>query len=96
MRADRVYGADHWRPARYRSALGACLTALGRHADAERELLAAWPRLSENLGVSHVETRRTAERLAEHYDAVGKTTEAAEWRKRAEPVNPASHPASQP
>ena len=67
-------------PAQHRSNWGYYLTKAGRYAEAETPLLAAYRERAQKLGAEHGSTRDTAKRLAELYEAWGKSDEAARYR----------------
>ena len=62
------------------SGLGAILTKLGRHDEAETFLLEAHRGLVDSSGSDHVRTLTAAGYLVELYEAWGKPDQAAEWR----------------
>ena len=72
--------AGHWKIALGQSTLGGCLTVLARYDEAEPLLLESYGKLQEARGDDDAETRRTARRLAELYEATGRPGEAAEYR----------------
>lgn len=59
--------------------LGRCLTALGRFADAERELLEAHQLFIEAVGATDSRTARARRGLAELYNAWGRPDDAARY-----------------
>ncbi|HXI03099.1 MAG TPA: hypothetical protein VNI57_07970 [Candidatus Saccharimonadales bacterium] len=63
-----------------RSSHGQCLAALGRRAEAEKELVAGYEGMKRALGEDHDRTRAAATRLAEFYDAWGRPEEAGRYR----------------
>ena len=76
------YNDNDPRTARTQSALGACLTSLGRYADAEQALLAAHATLESRLGPRHRKTELVRQRLVDLYTAWGKPGQAAAWATR--------------
>jgi serine/threonine-protein kinase len=58
---------------------GSCLLKLERHDEAEAALLEAHAVLSQSVG-NHPQTRRTAERLVELYEAWDRPADAERWR----------------
>ena len=90
-RAKDALPPDHWFTGAFLSAHGSCLTKLQRFAEAETALLKSHGILTRSRGADFDRTKRTAEALAELYEAwhvaqpnVGHDTKAAEWR--AEPA----------
>jgi serine/threonine protein kinase/tetratricopeptide (TPR) repeat protein len=75
-----AYGDNDWRVGMSRSLLGAALTSLGRHEEAEQELLAARRLLKDVPGQQAREARATLTRLRALYDAWGRPDKAAEIR----------------
>ena len=59
----RELGEEHWQTAETASALGGCLAAQGRVAEAELLLRESHRRLAETLGSERRETRRAGDRL---------------------------------
>jgi hypothetical protein len=53
---------------------------MGRHAEAERELLAAYTAIVGATGESHAEARRVRGYLRELYEAWGRPADAARYR----------------
>ncbi|MHC4089048.1 MAG: serine/threonine protein kinase [Planctomycetota bacterium] len=76
----------HLKIGRYRDHLGTCLTALGRFAEAERELLAAYDSLRGQLGGGHPYTQKVVADLIDLYEAWGKPAQAAEWKTRLDEI----------
>jgi tetratricopeptide (TPR) repeat protein/tRNA A-37 threonylcarbamoyl transferase component Bud32 len=72
---------EHWMIQRSRSHLGACLFKLKRFREAEEQLLPAYAGLKITRGARHALTRQTASHLRELYEAEGKTSQAALYRK---------------
>jgi hypothetical protein len=66
---------------RSRSHLGACLFKLKRFREAEEQLLPAYAGLKVTRSAWHALTRQTASRLRELYEAWGKPSQAALYRK---------------
>jgi serine/threonine protein kinase/tetratricopeptide (TPR) repeat protein len=77
---ERAYPANDWRTGAAKSLLGADLTALGRYAEAERNLLEAERVLSKAPGPAASEASATASRLVALYDALGQPEKAAAYR----------------
>ncbi len=71
-----------------RAGLGRCLTAAGRFAEAERELLASYARIQEAYAPNSELTRQVAAHLSELYRAWGKPGKATEYRRVGEEANP--------
>jgi hypothetical protein len=65
----RAHAAGDWRIAATKSVLGAALTALGRHPEAERLLIEAQTVLQDVPGRQGREARATRERLEALYAA---------------------------
>ncbi|MHC4609135.1 MAG: tetratricopeptide repeat protein, partial [Planctomycetota bacterium] len=76
----------HLKIGRYRDHLGTCLTALGRFAEAERELLEAYDSLRGQLGGGHPYTQKVVADLIDLYEAWGKPAQAAEWKTRLDEI----------
>jgi len=76
----------HWRIAAYSVGYAMTLSELQRYDEAESRLLDGYETLSATLGPSHAYVLRTAEALAELYEAQGMFDQAAPWRARAERV----------
>jgi tetratricopeptide (TPR) repeat protein len=70
----------HWQISSSESALGACLTAEGRHAEAEALLLRAETALESSRGPQHERTVEARRRLVALYEAWGRPDRAARWR----------------
>ncbi|MEM7352623.1 MAG: tetratricopeptide repeat protein, partial [Acidobacteriota bacterium] len=79
----RALPEDHWLIAVTASALGACETARGRFAEAERLLLDSYRTLAAQRGEANFRTREAHQRLVELYDAWGQPERAAEYRATA-------------
>jgi serine/threonine-protein kinase len=71
---------DHWMIHRSRRGIGECLIKLKRYGEAEEELLTAFAGLKTALGDRHAQTRKTASRLIELYEAWGKPDRAETYR----------------
>ena len=78
---ERGLPPDHWLRALARGNHGECLAALGRHAEAERELMAGYVAMVKALGDDHDRTKKASNRLADFYDRAGRTAEAARYRR---------------
>jgi serine/threonine protein kinase len=73
--------ANHWQVANAQSILGACLTGLGRYAEAELLLTRNLPIIRAGKGkASHI-TTNAVERTIALYQAWGKPKKAAEYRQ---------------
>lgn len=77
-----AYGEDSLQFAQARAERGRCWIALGRHTEAEAELLAALAALSKPLGDRHPLSQRVCALLAHLYVAWGRPEEAASYRAR--------------
>ncbi|HEX5082600.1 MAG TPA: tetratricopeptide repeat protein, partial [Blastocatellia bacterium] len=75
---------DHWMIYRSRRGIGECLIKLKRYREAEVELLTAFAGLKAALGDRHAQTRKTAGRLIELYEAWGKPDQAETYRAALE------------
>ncbi|MEW6744383.1 MAG: serine/threonine-protein kinase [Planctomycetota bacterium] len=65
------------------SVLGNCLTALGRHDEAEELLLGSFPVIEKLYGPSHpTRTQEAMRRIVALYEAWGKPAQAQAWRGR--------------
>jgi eukaryotic-like serine/threonine-protein kinase len=73
--------SEHWMIQRSRSHLGACLFKLKRYREAEEQLLLAYAGLKATRGARHALTRQTIGRLRQLYEAWGKPSQAALYRK---------------
>jgi serine/threonine-protein kinase len=73
--------SEHWMIQRSRSHLGACLFKLKRYREAEEQLLLAYAGLKATRGARHALTRQTISRLRQLYEAWGKSSQAALYRK---------------
>ncbi len=70
-------------PEMYRGRLGACLSELGRYAEAEGLLLSSYDALGAKLGPKDSRTRETVRDLATLYERWGKPEKAASWRAKS-------------
>ncbi len=70
---------DPWRRAGAESALGECLSALGRFEEAESLLLRSQAVLESELGSANTQTRVAGRRLARLYEDWGKPSNAERW-----------------
>jgi len=61
---------------------GRCLDAVGRAREAGKSLEEGYEVLVGAVGPDDEETRAAARALAEHYERLGRTTDAAEWREK--------------
>ena len=62
---------------------GATLVALGRTAEGEPLISAAWPRLVEEGRIASWQKERVRDLVVEAYDTAGNPSRAAEWRKKS-------------
>jgi serine/threonine protein kinase/Flp pilus assembly protein TadD len=76
----RLLPEGHWRTARVKRLLGACLTALGRYPEAESMLITAYDGLHGALGDRDPQTAQAVGALIGLYDAWQKPVEADRWR----------------
>ncbi len=76
-------GSGHIDWARYSTALGECLTRLGRHVEAEAALKPAYESALRTRPPKDPQLRDTAAALAALYEARGDAREAGVWRARA-------------
>ena len=74
---EEAFRPDHWQLAQVRVYYGACLLELGRHREAEAQMLAGHAALEKTLGARHERTRGAAAGLAELYEAWGRPTDCA-------------------
>jgi serine/threonine-protein kinase len=72
--------ADDFRVLQAEAALGACLSGLGRHSEAEPLLIGSYKRMRESTGVSNDSKESTRMWLVDLYEAWGKPDEAARYR----------------
>jgi len=86
--AEKVLPSGHLKIARYRDHVGACLTALGRFEEAERELMDAYRSLRGQVGRDHLYTKKTVSHLIELYQSWNKPIKSAEWRAHLEKPEP--------
>ena len=70
----------HWRLAYVQTDLGSCLTALGRYAEAEPQLLDGYAAILAKRGAQHKKTIETLERIVAMYTAWDKPDQATEYR----------------
>jgi tetratricopeptide (TPR) repeat protein len=75
---------DHWAIASSESVYGYHLGRMGRNAEAERWLTAAYEKMAATRGADAYVTRRVAVRLAELMEKLGRREEATRWRARGE------------
>ena len=78
-RGAALLGPDHLDVVGDKNAMAPCLTKLGRYREAEEQLLAAYTRLQAGLP-QHWQTKLCIRRLAELYEAWGKSDQAAHYR----------------
>jgi serine/threonine protein kinase/tetratricopeptide (TPR) repeat protein len=74
-------GPDVWEVPNARGHYGTCLSKLGRYAQAEGHLLAAHAGLDKFFGPQHRRTQKIVKDLIELYEAWGKPSKAAPYRK---------------
>jgi tetratricopeptide (TPR) repeat protein len=91
-----LLGPDHLDVAGDRSAIGPCLTRLGRYREAEEQLLAAHARLQAARGPQNWQTKLSIRRLAELYEAWGKPDKAKPYRVLLQSKESASTPSKNP
>ena len=77
--AEAVLDDAHWLKPWIHSTYGRTLAKLGRHAEAERELLASLDGVRAVLGGDHWRTRKLCGYVAAFYDATGDDGRAAEY-----------------
>jgi len=58
---------------------GAALAGLGRHAEAEAQLLEAHEILTAAVGADHKRTQKVVQALVDLYEAWGKTDKVEQW-----------------
>ncbi len=75
-------GSDHIDWARYSTALGECLTRLGRYAEAEAALKPAYESALRTRPPTDPQLRETAAALVALYEARGDARQAGVWRAR--------------
>jgi hypothetical protein len=78
----RFLPAGHWAIASSEAVLGYHLALVGRHAEGERMMAAAYERIAATRGADAAVTRRVAVRLAELLTRLGRTRDAAAWRAK--------------
>jgi hypothetical protein len=76
----RVLGKGDWRTGRSLASHGGILTRLGRHEEAERQLLKGYRCLRDCLGPADEWTRSVIPKLVDLYTAWGKDEEAERYR----------------
>ncbi len=87
----RALPPDHWWKVQAESVRGACLSGLGRFAEAEPLLLDSYPVLKERQGVESTYAKDALKRIVDLYEAWGKPAKAAEYRALTpEPDRPES------
>ena len=74
--------ADHWLIPNAEAVYGYHLGRVGRNAEAERILRAAYERMAQLRGADAAPTRRVAVRLAELMEKLGRTDDAKRWRAK--------------
>ena len=77
-------GVGRTQQAVYRRHYGACLSRMGRHAEAEPVLLQAFQELERRLNDDDIQVRRARDRLVDLYEAWGNPEEAAKYRAMAQ------------
>ena len=75
-----VLVANHWGTALARSVLGACLSKLGRYAEAEPLLVDGYTRLRDVVGIADARTQRALRQLVLHLERTGRRHEATAFR----------------
>jgi hypothetical protein len=73
-------GHEHWLTAYTGSALGECLTSLGRYEEAEALLAATLPLIVDDRGEAHERTMEVLRRFIRLYEVWGKAEKADEYR----------------
>jgi len=73
---------DHWAIASSEAVYGYHLGLVGRNAEAEQMLAAAYAKLVASRGADNPVTQRVAVRLAELMEKLGRTADAKVWRAR--------------
>jgi tetratricopeptide (TPR) repeat protein len=76
----KTFAPDHWEIATVHSLLGECLTAAKDYPSAEPLLLGSYPIIRATFGDAHNRTKVALRRIADLYDAWGKTDAAAKYR----------------
>ncbi|MBK6458817.1 MAG: serine/threonine protein kinase [Gemmatimonadetes bacterium] len=74
--------ADHWLIPNAEAVYGYHLGRVGRNAEAERILRAAYERMAQLRGADAAPTKRVAVRLAELMEKLGRTDDARRWRAK--------------
>jgi hypothetical protein len=69
------------------STLGVVLAAQGQSAEAEKLMLAGYESLRGQRATPPARLRIAIERLVSFYDATGKSSDAAAWRKRLQEID---------
>lgn len=88
---------DDWRVAVLCGQPGECLTRLGRFEEAESILLESLSAIvAANGEVPRARLKAAYQRLIDLYAGWGKSEQAAEWRAKLTPTQPALQPTSQP
>lgn len=77
---DKAVPKGHMLPLVFRANRGDCLSKMGRHADAERELLAAHEGLMKMFGPDHRRTKKVADFLVALYDSMGEPLKAQPFK----------------
>lgn len=73
---------DHPKLAGARLEWGTCLVALGRYAEAEKEMLGGLRAMVDALGAGHPSARSALQDIVDLYEAWGKAEEASRFRDR--------------
>lgn len=79
---EKYLPADHWAIASSRAVLGYHLGLMGRNAESEAMLTAAYRALADKRGADAQVTKRVAIRLAELLEKIGRRDEARKWRAK--------------
>ncbi len=77
---DKAVPKGHMLPLVFRGDRGDCLAKMGRHADAERELLAAHEGLLNMFGPEHRRIRKVADFLIALYESMGQPSKALPFK----------------
>jgi serine/threonine protein kinase/tetratricopeptide (TPR) repeat protein len=80
----RMLPDGHWLAANSASVLGECLAALGHYEEAETLLLESYPVIESALGDRHERTLQALQRIADMYEAWGRSEDAARYRALSE------------
>ncbi len=80
-----IWGDAHWRTAEVANIQGVCMTAAGRYAEAETELLTSLATLSEHFGEEGPAVQRGLRRLIDLYERWGRSASARPYRERLLP-----------